>query len=391
MPATDIYYSAKHWSEKARKQAVGTLDENPVGSAKHWAEQASSSATAAAASEGTVQTYAETASTKATEAAASALTASTSATAAAASASSALNSAASAQQSETNASNYANSASQSASEALSSKTSAQTSASQAQTYATNASSSATSAQQSAEDAEYWAGQAISGQVQADWNQTDSSQKDYIKNKPTKLSQFTNDTNFVNTTQLATKQDNLTATQLNAVNSGITSSKVSTYDGYSGEIATKQDSLTTTQLSAVNSGITSSKVSTYDGYQSQINNKQDTLSTAQLAAVNSGITDEDDYIIEQGNDDDGQYYLKTKKGNLIIFATLTSTTSFSAIKNWVVPFTNPPYVIGSLGNLNLLDAQWVVQAVNVGTTATQFQCKQSTANGRLFVIAFGNYK
>ena len=36
--------------------------------------------------------------------------------------------------------------------------------------------------------------------------------------------------------------------------------------------TKQDSLTTTQLNAVNSGITSDKVTTYDGYQSQISAK-----------------------------------------------------------------------------------------------------------------------
>lgn len=36
-------YSAKHWSEKARKQAVGTLAENSEGSAKHWAEQAKAS------------------------------------------------------------------------------------------------------------------------------------------------------------------------------------------------------------------------------------------------------------------------------------------------------------------------------------------------------------
>ena len=35
---------------------------------------------------------------------------------------------------------------------------------------------------------------------------------------------------------------------------------------------KQNALTTTQLNAVNSGITSGKVSTYDGYQSQINAK-----------------------------------------------------------------------------------------------------------------------
>lgn len=33
-------YSAKHWAEKSRKQAVGTLEENSKGSAKYWAEQA---------------------------------------------------------------------------------------------------------------------------------------------------------------------------------------------------------------------------------------------------------------------------------------------------------------------------------------------------------------
>ena len=33
-------------------------------------------------------------------------------------------------------------------------------------------------------AKYWAGQASAGQLQADWNQTDNTKKDYIKNKPT---------------------------------------------------------------------------------------------------------------------------------------------------------------------------------------------------------------
>lgn len=113
-------------------------------------------------------------------------------------------------------------ASESASTATSKANIATTKAQEASTSATNASSSATSASNSADLAEswaigdntsrpegsakYWAEQASAGQLQADWNQTDSSQKDYIKNKPTKLSQFTNDTNFVNTTQLATKQD-----------------------------------------------------------------------------------------------------------------------------------------------------------------------------------------
>ncbi|MBO7431365.1 MAG: hypothetical protein J6U02_00515, partial [Elusimicrobia bacterium] len=70
--------------------------------------------------------------------------------------------------------------------------------------------------------------------------------------------------------LENKQDTLTETQLNAVNSGITSAKVSIYDGYA---TGKQDKLTETQLNAVNSGITSAKVSTYDGYAT---GKQDKL-------------------------------------------------------------------------------------------------------------------
>lgn len=57
------------------------------------------------------------------------------------------------------------------------------------------------------------------------------------------------------------QTKLTTTQLNAVNSGITASKVSIYDGYASTIASKQGQLSTTQLEAVNSGITSSDVET----------------------------------------------------------------------------------------------------------------------------------
>lgn len=66
-----------------------------------------------------------------------------------------------------------------------------------------------------------------------------------------------------------KQDKLSDTQLNAVNSGITADKVSTYDGYATTIAGKQDKLSTAQLGAVNSGITAAKVGTYDGYADKI--------------------------------------------------------------------------------------------------------------------------
>lgn len=95
---------------------------------------------------------------------------------------------------------------------------------------------------------------------------------------------TNDTNSVPTshavktyadTELAKKQDKLTQAQMNAVNSGITASKVATYDGYADG---KQDTLTQAQLNAVNSGITGAKVAKYNGYDAEIKSKQNRLNT-----------------------------------------------------------------------------------------------------------------
>lgn len=79
--------------------------------------------------------------------------------------------------------------------------------------------------------------------------------------------------------LDSKQDKLNDTQLAAVNSGITSSKVSTYDGYAALINGKQGALNETQLNAVNSGITAAKVTKYDGYESSINGKQDKITVS----------------------------------------------------------------------------------------------------------------
>lgn len=76
-----------------------------------------------------------------------------------------------------------------------------------------------------------------------------------------------------------KQDKLSDVQLEAVNSGITSDKVSTYDGYAALINGKQGALDETQLDAVNSGITTAKVAKYDGYESSINGKQDKITSA----------------------------------------------------------------------------------------------------------------
>ncbi len=78
--------------------------------------------------------------------------------------------------------------------------------------------------------------------------------------------------------LGGKQDNLSADQLDAVNSGITAAKVATYDGYA---IGKQNALSEDQLAAVNSGITTDKVGRYDGYAT---GKQDTISvTNKLSA------------------------------------------------------------------------------------------------------------
>ena len=71
------------------------------------------------------------------------------------------------------------------------------------------------------------------------------------------------------TDISGLQEKLSDTQLNAVNSGITADKVSTYDGYATTINGKQNKLSPTQLDAVNSGITAAKVGTYDGYASKI--------------------------------------------------------------------------------------------------------------------------
>lgn len=64
--------------------------------------------------------------------------------------------------------------------------------------ADRAESEADRAKSEADRAKEYAEQASAGQLQADWDQTDSTQKDYIKNKPTiptKVSELENDANF----------------------------------------------------------------------------------------------------------------------------------------------------------------------------------------------------
>jgi hypothetical protein len=109
------------------------------------------------------------------------------------------------------------------------------------------------------------------------------------------------------TQVSSKQDKLSTPQLNAVNSGATSTligKISTNESSIDALDTRVDKLETdvdslqtalgeTQMEAVNSGINSTLVAQISTNQSDIatlnSNKQNNLTTPQLNAVNSGIT------------------------------------------------------------------------------------------------------
>lgn len=138
------------------------------------ATQSASTATAKA----TIATQQATlATTKASEAEDSATAASADATKAKASATDAANSAGTATTQATAASNSAEAAKLSADNAALSKTAAGTSE-------VSAKASEVEAKKQADLAKQYADQAIAGQLQADWAQTNSAEKDFIKNKPT---------------------------------------------------------------------------------------------------------------------------------------------------------------------------------------------------------------
>lgn len=115
--------------------------------------------------------------------------------------------------------------------------------------------------------------------------------------PTNTNQLTNGAQFVDAAALqaalALKQNSLNATQLEAVNSGITAAAVQQIADNATAISGKQDALTAAQQAAVNSGATVAKIDQIASNASAIvsltSSKQDALSTTQLAAVNSGIT------------------------------------------------------------------------------------------------------
>lgn len=189
----DVIAAGSDSLAKATAQAAAA--EASANKASGFADAASAAAKAAETSENVVVSSATAAGVSEAKAKASETAAASSKTAAAGSASAASQSAAAAATSATEAGGRAAAAAASASAAKSSQDAA--------------AASAAAAKASEDKAKEYANQATSGQIQADWTETDTAAKSYIKNKPIQL------TSAAVSAGTATDQGTISAAQLKA--------------------------------------------------------------------------------------------------------------------------------------------------------------------------------
>lgn len=189
----DVIAAGSDSLAKATAQAAAA--EASANKASGFADAASAAAKAAETSENVAVSSATAAGVSEAKAKASETAAASSKTAAAGSASAASQSAAAAATSATEAGGRAAAAAASASAAKSSQDAA--------------AASAAAAKASEDKAKEYANQASSGRIQADWTETDTAAKSYIKNKPIQL------TSAAVSAGTATDQGTISAAQLNA--------------------------------------------------------------------------------------------------------------------------------------------------------------------------------
>ena len=172
----DTEYSAKYYANKAKTDGGQAVNQAVASAVKQVTDEGTKQVNLAKAEVTKATAQATIATTKASEAEASATSASTSAGQADASAKSSAKSAESATTQATASANSAKAAKLSEDTAATHKESASSSA-------TKAKASEAEAKKQADLARSYADQASTGQLQSDWNQSDSTQKDFIKNKP----------------------------------------------------------------------------------------------------------------------------------------------------------------------------------------------------------------
>ena len=176
-------YSAKYYANKAKteggqavNQAIASAVQQVTDEGTKQVNLAKAEVTKATAQANIAKAQAEIATTKASEASTDADSAHASAVQADASAKNSANSASSSTAQATASANSAKAAKLSEDNAALHKDSASSSAAMAKSYEVEA-------KKQADLARGYADKASAGQVQSDWNQTDSTQNDYIKNKP----------------------------------------------------------------------------------------------------------------------------------------------------------------------------------------------------------------
>lgn len=172
----DTEYSAKYYANKAKTDGGQAVNQAVASAVKQVTDEGTKQVNLAKAEVTKATEQATVATTKASEAEASATSASTSAGQADASAKSSAKSAESATTQATASANSAKAAKLSEDTAATHKESASSSANKAK-------ASEDEAKKQADLAKSYANQASTGQLQSDWNQSDSTQTDFIKNKP----------------------------------------------------------------------------------------------------------------------------------------------------------------------------------------------------------------